>query len=494
MLSSMKRLLPIAFLLCWSCCLGLAQQPAAKPASVAPMSGVQAVFPDTPAGHQLQAWLAAFNRGDAGSYRQFIEKNFPSRLQQIDQDIGSGGFNLRDMTGGFDLRKVEESSPTRLVALVQERGSDQFQRLTLEVEAPQPNHITQLQTMPVPRPDEFALPHLGEHELIAALGQKVDAASVADRFSGAVLLAKDGKAVFEQAYGLADRDKKLPNTLNTRFRIGSMSKMFTAVATLQLVQAGKLGLDDPLGKYLTDYPNKDVASKVTIRHLLTHTGGTGDIFTPESAQHRLDLRTLQDYVNLFGKRGLEFEPGSRSEYSNYGFLLLGALIERVSGETYYDYVRDHVYKPAGMTASGSEPEEQAVANRSVGYMKQDGTWRDNSETLPYRGTSAGGGYSTVADLLAFANALQQHKLLNAQYFEMLTTAKVDTPNGPRTLGLGESTINGIRCFGHAGGFPGMNGDLRVCPATGYTIAVLANVDPPAAQRISDFIRNRLPKE
>jgi D-alanyl-D-alanine carboxypeptidase len=121
-----------------------------------------------------------------------------------------------------------------------------------------------------------------------------------------VLIAHKGKPVFAQAYGLADREHKIPNTLETRFRIGSMNKMFTAVAILQLAQQGKLGLDDPLGKYLTDYPNRDVATKVTIHHLLTHTGGTGDIFGPEFDTHRLELRTLQDYVKLYGNRGLNF--------------------------------------------------------------------------------------------------------------------------------------------------------------------------------------------
>ena len=111
---------------------------------------------------------------------------------------------------------------------------------------------------------------------------------------------------------MADREKKIPNTLDTKFRIGSMNKMLTATAVLQLVQAGKINLSDPLGKYLPDYPNKDLASKVTIHHLLTHTGGTGDFFGPEFDKHRLELRTLQDYLRLYGERGLAFDPTSRT--------------------------------------------------------------------------------------------------------------------------------------------------------------------------------------
>jgi CubicO group peptidase (beta-lactamase class C family) len=401
---------------------------------------------------------------------------------------------FREMTGGFELRKMEESTPTRLVALVQERISDQFARLTLEVESTGQHHITNLELWTTSRPAEFALPHLSESELITALQKRLKEDAAADRFAGAALVARNGKPVFSQAYGLADRDKKTPNTLKTRFRIGSMNKMFTAVATLQLVQAGKLGLKDAFGKYLTDYPNKDVASKVTIDQLLSHTGGTGDIFGPDFEKHRLELRALQDYVKLYGSRALSSEA-SRWQYSNYGFILLGVLIEKVSGQSYYDYVRDHIYLPAGMTSTGSEPEDQTVTNRSIGYTRRDGSGQlsPNTNTLPYRGTSAGGGYSTVEDLFQFAAALQNNKLLNARYKEMLTTGKIDTGNGKYAYGFADRMENGTRCFGHGGGAPGMNGELKICPGPGYVVAVLANMDPPAASRISDFITNRLPE-
>jgi CubicO group peptidase (beta-lactamase class C family) len=169
------------------------------------------------------------------------------------------------------------------------------------------------------------------------------------------------------------------------------------------------------------------------------------------------------------------------------------LIEKVSGQSYYDYVRDHIFKPAGMTATASEPEEQMVAERSIGYTRFTGSsLTPNTDTLPYRGTSAGGGYSTVEDLLKFATALQAHKLLNAQHTEMLTTGKVDTPGGKYAYGFSDTVYNGTRCFGHGGGAPGMNGELRICPGPGYVVAVLANMDPPAASRVADFITNRLP--
>jgi D-alanyl-D-alanine carboxypeptidase len=311
-----------------------------------------------------------------------------------------------------------------------------------------------------------------------------------------VLVAKNDRVLFKHAYGLADRKHRKPNTIRTRFRIGSMNKMFTAVATLQLVEAGKVKLTAPLGTYLPDYPNREVATEVTIRQLLTHTGGTGDIFGPDFDAHRNELRTLVDYVKLYGKRGLEFEPGSRWAYSNYGFILLGAVIEKVTGHSYYDYVQAHIYAPAGMTSTGSLPENQAVPGRSIGYTKPPGTtaWVPNTDTLPYRGTSAGGGYSTVGDLERFADALLSHKLLSPGSTNLLITGKVkDGPGTRYAYGFEDARgADGNGWVGHGGGAPGMNGDLKIYPKSGYVVAVLTNLDPPAAQAISDYLDPRLP--
>ena len=450
----------------------------------------QAQLPDTPAARQLARWLETFNQGDRDARQRFVTEQWPSRSNQnVDQDLA-----LRAQTGGFILLRVEESTTTRTAALAQERDSDTVARLTLEVEEAAPHRIVRFEAQVIPRPPDLAIARLSEAELIKTLRADLEKRAAADSFSGAVLVAKNGKAIFTGAYGLADRERRVSNTLDTRFRNGSMNKMFTAVATLSLVQAKKLAVDDPIAKQLTDYPNKTLASKVTIHHLLTHTGGTGDIFGPQFAAHRLELKTHQDYVNLYGARDLMFEPGSRWMYSNYGFVLLGAIIEKVSGQSYYDYVRDHVYQPAGMTLTASEPEDQLVANRSVGYMRRPGVvgLQPNTDTLPYRGMAAGGGYTTVEDLLRFANALTSHKLLNAQYTTLLTTGKVDARGGKYAYGFSEQTAGGVRSIGHGGGAPGMNGDLVIYPDSGYTVAVLANMDPPAAQRISSFVANRLP--
>jgi CubicO group peptidase (beta-lactamase class C family) len=344
----------------------------------------------------------------------------------------------------------------------------------------------------------LVLHRMTEADALKALSARADKLAGEDELSGAVLVAKDGRVMFSRAYGPADRKQRIPNTIRTRFRIGSMNKMFTAVAILQLVEAGKIKLTAPLGTYLHDYPNREVATKVTIHELLTHTGGTGDIFGPEFDAHRTELRTLADYVKLYGSRGLEFEPGSQWAYSNYGFILLGAVIERVTGHSYYDYVHAHIYAPAGMTRTGSLPENQAVPDRSIGYTKPPGAtgWAPNNDTLPYRGTSAGGGYSTVEDLARFAHALLAHRLLSPDATELLTTGKVKAGPGARyAYGFEDARdADGNGWVGHGGGAPGMNGDLRIYPKSGYVVAVLANIDPPAAQRISEYLDPRLPTE
>jgi D-alanyl-D-alanine carboxypeptidase len=344
----------------------------------------------------------------------------------------------------------------------------------------------------------LVLHRMTQADALKALSARADKLAHEDEFSGAVLVAKDNHVLFRHAYGLANRKQRIPNTIRTRFRIGSMNKMFTAVATLQLVEAGKVKLTAPLGTYLPDYPNHEVATKVTIHHLLTHTGGTGDIFGSDFDAHRKELRTLADYVRLYGKRGLEFEPGSRWAYSNYGFILLGAVIEKVTGHSYDDYVQTHIYAPARMTRSGSLPEDQAVASRSIGYTKPPGAtaWTPNTDTLPYRGTSAGGGYSTVEDLAQFAHALLSHKLLSPDSTKLLITGKVkDGPGTRYAYGFEDARdADGNSWVGHGGGAPGMNGDLKIYPKSGYVVAVLTNIDPPAAQRISEYLDPRLPTQ
>jgi D-alanyl-D-alanine carboxypeptidase len=328
-------------------------------------------------------------------------------------------------------------------------------------------------------------------EALAAVSAQAEELAENDQFSGAMLVARNGQILFEDAWGFADRDAGTPNTVDTKFRIASMNKMFTGVATLELVESGQVVLDDPIGTYLTDYPNEELASTVTVRHLLTHTGGTGDFLDETYLQHRLELREHSDYIALYGERPVRFEPGSRYEYSNYGFILLGALIEAVTGESYYDYVRQHVFAPAGMTATDSLPESDEVPGRAVGYTKSqdssDHSWVSNVDLLPWRGTAAGGGYSTVGDLELFADALTSGKLLSDRMLAEATHEQSDS------YGFGFAVQEEpVHVFGHGGAFPGMNGELLIYPELDYVIVALSNLDEPAAGALLNFVIAQMP--
>jgi D-alanyl-D-alanine carboxypeptidase len=440
-------------------------------------------IPQTPAGKVFAAWLTAFNSGDPAQYRAF-DAAYPRKDAPPMEDR----LAFRDSTGGFTLLRVEKSEPLSLVVLLQENVSDTVGRLEMGVSADDPPKLLVATLEPIPRPADLAIPRLTEAGALAALSARAEELAKMDRFSGALLVARHGKILLRKPLGRANRETGAPVTLDTRFCLGSMDKMFTAVATLQLVQAGRIALDDPIGKYLTGYPNRDVASKVTVRHLLTHTGATGDFFGPEFEQNRRALRELSDYVKLYGSRGLDGEPGQRFRYSNYGFILLGALIEKVTGMSYYDYVRSRIFQPAGMTATGSQPESEAVPDRATGYTRRDSTWVPNTDVLPWRGTSAGGGYSTVGDLLRFVQALESGKLISKALF-----AEAITPRqGAYGYGFEAKGEGALRSYGHSGGFHGVNGDLRVFPRLGYVVISLGNLDPPAASRLADFFTARMP--
>jgi CubicO group peptidase (beta-lactamase class C family) len=336
-----------------------------------------------------------------------------------------------------------------------------------------------------------------ETQALAAIKAQLDAATAAGKFAGAVRVAHEGHPVFDYVGGLADRERGVPNTIDTLFRIGSMNKMFTAVSILQLVEAGKVDLDAPIATYLPHYPNKDLASRATVKHLLTHTGGTGDFFGPEFFRHRLDLCEHSDYLKRFGARATAFTPGERYEYSNYGYLLLGAIIEAVTRQSYDDYVQQHVYAPAGMRATASLPESVEVPGRSIGYTAQipgsNGESRPNTDTLPCRGTAAGGGYSTVGDLIRFSEALRTGKLVSPRLLDEATKSQVAMGRGAGYgYGFVSSQVNGTHAFGHDGSAPGMSAQLMVFPELGYEVAVAANMDSQLVMSLPADLGARLP--
>jgi CubicO group peptidase (beta-lactamase class C family) len=446
---------------------------------------------ETPASDMARRMIQTAKEGDA-AFIAFTHANH-QRIRPDDQWL-----QLREQVKDLQIHAVEQASATHAELMAFDSNLESWVRLTIDVTPAEPHKTVGLNLRLVPRPaDVPAPPRLAPAALVAATRARAEAAAKADSFSGAVFIAQGGKPVLEAAYGLADRDARTPNTTQTQFRFGSMGKMFTAVAIMQLAQAGKLDLTAPIGRYLTDYPNADIAAKVTINHLLTHTGGTGDIFAPEYFARRLEVKDPKDYVALFGARPPRFAPGERQEYSNYGFMLLGRIVEVVSGQSYDDYIAAHILAPAHMTATGNSPETVALPHRAVGYTGSGSGLKSAADTLPWRGTPAGGGYSTVGDLAKFADALMANRLLDAAHTRLLTTGGFAGPEGKLLrYDFGAPAGDGRRYFGHSGGAPGMNGELRIFPAEpghdAATIVVLANRDPPVASGVANFISDRLP--
>jgi CubicO group peptidase (beta-lactamase class C family)/predicted aspartyl protease len=307
----------------------------------------------------------------------------------------------------------------------------------------------------------------------------VDKAAAEDKFSGVVLVAKDGTPLLSRAWGMADPAKGIANRTDTKFNLGSINKIFTHVAIGQLAAAGKLSLSDTIAKHLPDLPVPS-ADKITIEQLLQHRSGLGDIFGPKFMDSHASIRKLSDYVPLFAGAPLQFEPGADQKYSNAGFVVLGLIIEKVSGQSYYDYIRDHITKPAGMTDTASYAVDDDIPNRAMGLTKRgpDGplpTRQSNINTLPARGSSAGGGYSTAVDLLRFSQALLADKLLPKKWTDWMFTGKFDA-TGHRNIGV-------------AGGSPGVNAVLEIEPP--YTVIVMSNFDPPAAMEVGAEARKIL---
>jgi D-alanyl-D-alanine carboxypeptidase len=437
---------------------------------------------ETPVLQVFKQWLDAFNSADtariAAFWQKFGRKGADDRV--------AGDLRLRTMTEGMTIYRVTEDTDTHLVALMKEnRGV--YSESTMDLASVNPPVVAGMMGHPVPPPDGTENPISSDNELAARVQEHVAKLNGPDAFSGAVLVAHNGKIAFEQAWGTADETGHLKNTTDTQFCIGSMNKMFTAVAILQLVGEGKLALDSPIASYWPDYPNQDLAARVTIRELLNHTGGTGDIFTKEYEARRQETRTLADYVTLFGTRPTAFVPGSRMEYSNYGFILLGRIIELVSGETYEKYVQQHIYLPAGMLHTDSRPEADQADGRAIGYTRGPNGLAPNTDRMPWSGTSAGGGYSTVRDLFLFAEALQSGKLVSPDLLRE-ATRKSDMR---LDYGMGFYVLpNGG--YGHGGGAPGINGELHILPQSGYVLVALSNRDPRMATDMVDFITSILP--
>ncbi|MGW0665380.1 serine hydrolase domain-containing protein [Streptodolium elevatio] len=358
-------------------------------------------------------------------------------------------------------------------------------------------------------------------------------------FAGSVLIAKDGQPILASGFGLADRSRKIPNDVATKFCVASIGKSFTSVAIARLAEQRKLAFEDPVGKHVPGLPAA-IADRVTIHHLLTHTSGMGDVLGPGTAFD--PAQSVAGLMPVIAAQPLAFEPGSRFQYSNSGFITLGAVIEHASGESYADHLRRQVFTPAGMTDTGVQPYKPVdVPNMAHGYAlvgadgkvlppgsstgtvnSSDATLRDIADQVQFANPS-GAAYSTVTDLFNFARAVSENRLLGPEMTNVLLTGK-DLPNrgpasgGPPVLsggpggngqapapggppggppggapsrvryayGFQDETLDNTRIVGHNGGTPGYGGQLDIYLGRGTIVVVLCNQD--SAQMPSEAIR------
>lgn len=342
-----------------------------------------------------------------------------------------------------------------------------------------------------------------EPTIADALGLYLEEQSRTDNFSGSVLVAKDGNPILEYSSGLANREKNILNGIDTKFNLGSANKMFAGVAIAQLAEAGSLGFHDAVGIYLPGFPNQVVREQVTIHHLLTHTSGLGSFIDldcrDEFLAARENLKTIEYVVNLFKNRPLS-HPIGEFHYSSDGYEVLGAIIESVSRQNYYDYIKDHIYRVADMPNTGSDEIDPANPgiDIAVGYTHRDphtdrildGERFDNFGINLLKGTAGGSGYSTCSDLLSFTRALLDYKLLSRNMTELITTPKINLGskgNQTKYQGYGFQIfdIDGVIRVGHPGRFAGVNTRIDMYPKLGFTVIVLANYDPPSAYDIAE---------
>ncbi len=314
----------------------------------------------------------------------------------------------------------------------------------------------------------------------------------ADLFSGSVLLANNDGVLLERACGEASKRFHVANDTETKFNLGSMNKMFTSVAIAQLAERGVVSYDDPIGKYVdATWLPREITNRVTIHHLLTHTSGLGSYFNNTYWEGSRELyRSVEDFKPLVQGDTLAFAPGTEYRYSNTGMLLLGVVIESVTGHSYFEHIRAKIYEPAGMTNTDSYEMDYPVENLAIGYIRAPESeygWENNLYKHVIKGGPAGGGFSTVGDLYRFALALRDHTLVSPETLQLMWTDHAEAGYG---YGFSVTTLPAGRVVGHGGGFPGLNGNLDIFVDRGFVVAVLANYDGGAAtvaQRINDLL-------
>lgn len=334
----------------------------------------------------------------------------------------------------------------------------------------------------------------------APLADLMHSEAQAERFGGVAIVVKEDQVLLEKTAGYALRWAKLPISRDTRFALASTSKLFTVVAVGQLVELGQVALEDPITKFLPDHAHRAGWSEVRLWHLLAHTSGFGTYWGPNFDAQRTSLMTVADHFQLFEQTPLTFAPGSKFDYSNVGFILLGAIIERVSAQDYFDYIQQHIFNPAGMLDSGFFEADADTPNLAVGYTYRRlgddpsrGAARTHTHLKPFKGGPAGDGVSTAPDMVRFAQALLSEKLLKRATFDKFRAplSSFASPSGPppMQMGLGFMVIEGNKgtAVGHTGGHAGTTTFIFLEPTSGLISVLLTNVDHLQARPVNQLL-------
>jgi CubicO group peptidase (beta-lactamase class C family) len=445
--------------------------------SLTAVTGVSAQDPMV-AERQGRAFIEALSTGDRSKIRSFVETKFGSEMLGMPmQQHLTFASNHYDISRGYEVVGVQEEDPNGTTLLLKNKLTGLYAAMFFSVEDKAPFKIKGIGGRP-PKAPAAANRTLDNTAISEELKGFLKRLADADVFSGAVLLAKDGVPVYKAVYGTANKDYGVPNKIDTKFNLGSMNKMFTAVAVAQLVEKGKLSFDDPLSKFIPDLPDAESAKKIQVKHLLSHTAGLGSYFGKRyQDMSRNKLRTVDDMMALAKQdEKLLFEPGSKWQYSNTGMLVLGKIIEIVSGQNYYDYVRENIYKPAGMINTDAYELDKVNPNLAVGYHKTftDAgiVWSNNVFLHVMRGGPMGGGYSTVEDLLRFDQSFRGGKLVSPAMVKILTTPKPELHSPNYGYGFAANTMDGTA--GHSGGFTGIHSNLNMFLNSGWTAIVMSN--------------------
>lgn len=324
----------------------------------------------------------------------------------------------------------------------------------------------------------LCLPTLVHAQTIA---KKADALLTAysnqKKFSGAVLIAKEGQVVFQKAYGYADLENHKPNTIQTEFRVGSLTKMFTSTVILRLVEEGKLSLKDPVSKYLPGFAHGD---SIQIINLLSHTSGIKGTTLPPAAT------TPEESVERFHSETLAFTPGSRFEYNNFNYILLAYIAEKLAGIPYSQLVQQKVLKPAHMLHSGLDTKNRASANKAFGYVTNPETieWVRAEQGNVEMAFGAGALYSTIGDLYKWSEAISSHQILTSSSLAMAMTPMQNNYG----MGWMLSDDHGRTQVGHTGSIPGFIANFMKFPKENTTIILLSNYQDVNGKQLSDDLR------